>query len=54
MGGRPLAGFQQVGIDVRFKEGAGTVQEAELTARRQSRKSAAACSRRGVVGRSYP
>ena len=28
MGGRPLAGFQQVGIDVRFKENAGTVREA--------------------------
>ena len=28
MGGRPLAGFQQVGIDVHFKENAGTVREA--------------------------
>jgi FKBP-type peptidyl-prolyl cis-trans isomerase 2/predicted Fe-Mo cluster-binding NifX family protein len=28
MGGRPLAGFQQVGIDVRSREGAGTVREA--------------------------
>jgi len=28
MGGRPLAGFQQVGIEVRSKEGAGTVREA--------------------------
>ncbi|MDX2438179.1 MAG: NifB/NifX family molybdenum-iron cluster-binding protein [Acidobacteriota bacterium] len=28
MGGRPLAGFPQVGIDVRFKEDAGTVREA--------------------------
>jgi len=28
MGGRPLAGFRQVGIDVRYKEGAGTVREA--------------------------
>ena len=28
MGGRPLAGFQQGGIDVRSKEGAGTVREA--------------------------
>ncbi|MEN8148618.1 MAG: NifB/NifX family molybdenum-iron cluster-binding protein [Planctomycetota bacterium] len=27
MGGRPLAGFQQVGIDVRSKEGANTVRE---------------------------
>ena len=28
MGGRPLAGFQQVGIEVRSREGAGTVREA--------------------------
>jgi FKBP-type peptidyl-prolyl cis-trans isomerase 2/predicted Fe-Mo cluster-binding NifX family protein len=28
MGGRPLAGFQQVGIDVRSREGADTVREA--------------------------
>ena len=28
MGGRPLAGFQEVGIDVHFKENAGTVREA--------------------------
>jgi FKBP-type peptidyl-prolyl cis-trans isomerase 2/predicted Fe-Mo cluster-binding NifX family protein len=28
MGGRPLAGFQEVGIEVRFKEDAGTVREA--------------------------
>jgi FKBP-type peptidyl-prolyl cis-trans isomerase 2/predicted Fe-Mo cluster-binding NifX family protein len=28
MGGRPLAGFQQVGIDVRYKEHADTVKEA--------------------------
>ena len=28
MGGRPLAGFQQVGIEVRSKEGAGSVREA--------------------------
>jgi FKBP-type peptidyl-prolyl cis-trans isomerase 2/predicted Fe-Mo cluster-binding NifX family protein len=28
MGGRPLAGFQNVGIDVRSREGAGTVREA--------------------------
>ncbi len=28
MGGRPLAGFQQVGIDVHHKENAGTVREA--------------------------
>ena len=28
MGGRPLSGFQQVGIDVRYKENAGTVREA--------------------------
>jgi FKBP-type peptidyl-prolyl cis-trans isomerase 2 len=28
MGARPLAGFQQVGIDVRSREGAGTVREA--------------------------
>jgi FKBP-type peptidyl-prolyl cis-trans isomerase 2/predicted Fe-Mo cluster-binding NifX family protein len=28
MGGRPLAGFQQVGIEVRSKEEAGTVREA--------------------------
>ena len=27
MGGRPLAGFQQVGIDVRYKEHADTVDE---------------------------
>ena len=28
MGGRPLAGFQRVGIEVRSREGAGTVREA--------------------------
>jgi len=28
MGGRPLSGFQQVGIEVRYKENAGTVREA--------------------------
>ncbi len=28
MGGRPLSGFQQVGIDVHYKENAGTVREA--------------------------
>jgi FKBP-type peptidyl-prolyl cis-trans isomerase 2/predicted Fe-Mo cluster-binding NifX family protein len=28
MGGRPLAGFQQVGIEVRYKEDSGTVREA--------------------------
>jgi FKBP-type peptidyl-prolyl cis-trans isomerase 2/predicted Fe-Mo cluster-binding NifX family protein len=28
MGGRPLAGFQQVGIDVHYKENSGTVREA--------------------------